>query len=106
MNILKQLLWLVLFSIVSSSLMARDKDHRRYLKALENVVSAFHFTSIDSPRALPAPMLRRKSPKRGSVHASVESALSAAALGRPDLLVIAGSFLLVGDAMRHLGFNP
>ena len=27
MNILKQLLWLVLFSIVSSSLMARDKDH-------------------------------------------------------------------------------
>ena len=86
--------------------MARDKDQRGYLRALENVVGAFHFTSTESPRALPPALLARKSPKRGPVHPRAESALSAATARRPDIVVIAGSFLLVGDAMRRLGIDP
>ena len=86
--------------------MAQDKDQRGYLRAVEEVVSAFHFTATDSPRALSAPLLERKSPKRGTVHATLEAALSAAVAKRPDLVVIAGSFLLVGDAMRLLGIDP
>ena len=86
--------------------MARDKDQRGYLNALQKVVSAFHFTATTSPRAVPPGLLKRKSPKGGTIHPSLEAALDAARAGRPDIVAIGGSFLLVGDAMRLLSLDP
>ncbi|HET9234322.1 MAG TPA: Mur ligase family protein, partial [Candidatus Eisenbacteria bacterium] len=86
--------------------MARDKDQRGYLRALESVVSAFHFTSTASPRALPPVLLERKSPKGGTVHPSLEAAIEAATAKHPHVVVIGGSFVLVADAMRLLDIEP
>jgi dihydrofolate synthase/folylpolyglutamate synthase len=84
--------------------MARDKNHRGYLNALVGCVSEFHFVATPSPRAASARMLRERA-GGGHVHENVDSALRVATKGRPDVLFVGGSFLLVGEAMGALDLD-
>lgn len=86
--------------------MARDKDMRGFLKALDPWISTFHFTTTASPRSATGQMLQKRSPRSGRVHDGVKAALEAAARQHPDLILVTGSFLLAGEAMRALNLDP
>jgi dihydrofolate synthase / folylpolyglutamate synthase len=85
--------------------MARDKDIRGYLNALAPCISAFHFTTTGSPRAASPEILKERSRRGGSVHPTPGAAFERAAKGSPDLILIAGSFVLVGEIMRQLDLS-
>jgi dihydrofolate synthase / folylpolyglutamate synthase len=85
--------------------MARDKDHRGYLGALAGTVDSFHFTSTGSPRSASPETLRGKSPHGGTAHAGVRAAIRAATEQGADLILVAGSFLLVGEIMHLFDFE-
>ena len=86
--------------------MARDKDMRGFLKALDPWISTFHFTTTASPRSATGQMLQKRSPRSGRVHDGVKTALEVAARQHPDLILVTGSFLLAGEAMRALSLDP
>jgi len=80
--------------------MARDKDHRGFLRALAPVVSTFHFTSSASPRAVGAEVLARRTPVSAQVHSDAATALAAARRDGADIILVTGSFLLVAEVLR------
>ncbi len=86
-----------------------DKDSDSIIRALAPVVDRWVACSPDSPRAIPGDHLARQiaaaagQPCRnaGSVEAAMQAA-EADATG-DDLILVAGSFYTVGQALRYLG---
>ena len=88
--------------------MLKDKDHRGVLKPLNAVADSWHIVSLAGQRGMPAPALMAELKALGvsqpvRAFAAVKSAL--ARLGRAarpgDRIVITGSFITVGEALRH-----
>jgi len=83
--------------------MARDKDHRGYLRALAPAVERFYFCRAESPRAADPERLLAKAPGPGRAFPGVAPALEAALSGGAETILVAGSFLVVAEAMTGLG---
>lgn len=90
--------------------MLKDKDHRGVLKPLNTVADSWHIVSLAGQRGMSAPALMAELKSLGvsqPVRAwpAVKPAL--ARLGRAarpgDRIVITGSFITVGEALRHFG---
>jgi dihydrofolate synthase/folylpolyglutamate synthase len=88
---------------------SRDKAHEKILKALGRVAGRFYLTQFEGERATPAEVLLRAAPAR---HLDCEAAPSVAeaiarakewARARDGVVVITGSFFLVGEALPILG---
>lgn len=89
--------------------MTRGHDPREFVGPLEERVRSVHLAPIDFHRALP-PEEVASALSRGAatVHGSVPEALAAAAdeAGPARLVVVTGSFYLVGEAGVVLGLTP
>ncbi len=83
--------------------MAEDKDHRAYLRALAPVVERWVFTRARSPRAAPPDRLAERVPGPSQVSEGVAEALGLAAGCGGNPVLVAGSFLVVGEARALLG---
>ena len=83
--------------------MARDKAHKAFLAELEGRVERFLFTAYANPRAASPRDLARSGPGGSSWVGGVDQALEEAKRTRPDLVLVAGSFLLVAEARERLG---
>ena len=90
--------------------MLKDKDHRGVLKPLRAVADSWNIVSLAGQRGTPAPALMAELKSLGvsqavRAFAAVKPAL--ARLGRAarpgDRIVITGSFITVGEALRHFG---
>ena len=90
--------------------MLKDKDHQGVLKPLNAVADSWHIVSLAGQRGTPAPALMAELKSLGvsqpvRAFAAVKPAL--ARLGRAarpgDRIVITGSFITVGEALRHFG---
>ena len=90
--------------------MLKDKDHRGVLKPLNAVADSWNIVSLAGQRGTPAPALMAELKSLGvsqpvRAFAAVKPAL--ARLGRAarpgDRIVITGSFITVGEALRHFG---
>ena len=90
--------------------MLKDKDHRGVLKPLNAVADSWNIVSLAGQRGAPAPALMAELKSLGVAQpvrafAAVKPAL--ARLGRAarpgDRIVITGSFITVGEALRHFG---
>lgn len=82
--------------------LARDKKLREYLRALSPAVENWIFTRSSNPRAADPETLAR-GPVPGRAVSGLEEALHTAKRGRADLVLVAGSFVLVGEALGLLG---
>lgn len=85
--------------------MAADKDMRGFLAALDPAVDRFVFTAAASPRAAGPSALRAASPRPGRTASTVSRALDTAAGTPADLILVTGSFLVVGEARTALGLG-
>jgi len=82
--------------------MARDKEHRAFLRALSPVVSTWVFTAAGNPRAeAPERLAARWEPPADVVGEPV-GALARALGGGPDVVLVAGSFVLAGEVREAL----
>ena len=90
--------------------MLKDKDHRGVLKPLQAVADSWNIVSLAGQRGTSAPALMAELKSLGvsqpvRAFAAVKPAL--ARLGRAarpgDRIVITGSFITVGEALRHFG---
>jgi dihydrofolate synthase/folylpolyglutamate synthase len=81
--------------------MARDKEHGGYLAALAPVLDRCIFTRSGNPRAAEPPALARRFRGRSSVRSTLAEALAAA--GDADIVLVAGSYVLAGEALPLLG---
>jgi dihydrofolate synthase/folylpolyglutamate synthase len=88
----------ILFGAVAS------KDHAEMIAALVPIAARFIFTTVDSPRAVPAAELAASAPAGSAVTISLTEALALAPRGpgHPPVLVC-GSLYLVGQALAELG---
>jgi dihydrofolate synthase/folylpolyglutamate synthase len=89
--------------------MLRDKNHRAVLKALSSSAQRWYFASLGGDRGCPAGLLAEAfaaigNPAPMTQHDSVAAAIDAAAAAARagDRIVVAGSFVTVGEAMSHL----
>lgn len=82
--------------------MPRDKDHRGYLRALDPLVSTFFFTRAANPRAALPGDLAARTPRGGRAFARVETAVEAALRSAAEVVLVAGSFLVVAEALSFL----
>jgi dihydrofolate synthase/folylpolyglutamate synthase len=82
--------------------MARDKEHRSFLRALSPVVSEWIFTASSNPRAAAPARLAAELGSECEVVADSSRALEQALARRPDFVLVAGSFVLAGEVRRHL----
>lgn len=80
------------------------KDHADMIAALTPIARQFVFTTVQSPRAVPAADLAAHGPAGSLVTASIQEALDPLPRGdsHPPILVC-GSLYLVGQALAHLG---
>ena len=90
--------------------MLKDKDHRGVLKPLHAVADSWNIVSLAGQRGTPAPALMAELKSLGvsqPVHAFAAVKPALARLGRAarpgDRIVITGSFITVGEALRHFG---
>ncbi len=86
------------------------KDHADMMAALAPVAARFVFTTVNSPRAVPAAELAAAGPPGSAVTASLAEALALAPRGAGDPpVLVCGSLYLVGQALATLGgdgFEP
>lgn len=89
-----------------------DKDAEGIGRVLLDLADGWHLARPDAPRGLPAEALRQGLLQAGvdrpiAIFASVAEALDAArAQASPDdKVLVFGSFVTVGEAMRHLGMG-
>jgi len=99
------------FPAITVFAVLRDKRYKAMLKHLAAVSRAFVFTKPDSDRALPVARLKEAARDLGirgrgvgRVGRAVDLALGR--LARGDVLLVCGSLFAVGEAMRHMGFEP
>lgn len=84
-----------------------SKDVLATMRALQPIAARWHFTSFQSPRAVPAEQLKEAlaAAYRGAVqcqvHDSVQNALKSAHQ-TPERILIAGSLYLAGEVLAHL----
>ena len=90
--------------------MLKDKDHRAVFKLLNAVADSWHIVSLAEERGMPAAALAAELGSLGlsqSVRAwpAVKPALGhLKRTARPgDRIVITGSFITVGEALRYFG---
>lgn len=90
--------------------MLKDKDHRGVLKPLHMVADSWNIVSLAGQRGTPAPALMAELKSLGVAQpvrafAAVKPALERLSrAARPgDRIVITGSFITVGEALRHFG---
>lgn len=83
--------------------MAIDKDHRSFFKPLKDVAEAFVFTRAAGVRSAPPELLARRSGRAGPRTGTVVQGLDRALALKVDVLVVAGSFLVVAEARSALG---
>ena len=90
----------------------RDKALAEMLLALEGAVTFFHCSQVDEARALPGAEIVKTLHAQGlqsaASYPSISEAL-AAALGHTtssDLVVVFGSFPVVGESLNYLGIHP
>lgn len=83
--------------------MARDKDHRSYLQGLGSQMDRFYCCRADSVRAADPARLLARAPRSGRTFPGVRQALEAALGSRASVVLVAGSFLVVAEAMNALG---
>ena len=90
--------------------MLKDKDHRGVLKPLNTVADSWNIVSLAGQRGTPAPALMAELKSLGvsqpvrawpAVKPALERLSRAARPG--DRIVITGSFITVGEALRHFG---
>ena len=90
--------------------MLKDKDHRGVLKPLNAVADSWNIVSLAGQRGTPAPALMAELKSLGvsqpvrawpAVKPALERLGRAARPG--DRIVITGSFITVGEALRHFG---
>jgi dihydrofolate synthase/folylpolyglutamate synthase len=88
----------IIFGAVAS------KDYAEMIQVLTPIAGRFIFTTVNSPRAVPASELAAAAPPESTVTDSLEAALAQAPRGpdHPPLLVC-GSLYLVGEALAQLG---
>lgn len=88
---------------------SRDKAHEKILNALGRVAGRFYLTQFSGERATPADVLLRAAPARHldcEAVPSVPEAIARAkewAMARGGVVVITGSFFLVGEVLPILG---
>ena len=90
--------------------MLKDKDHQGVLKPLHAVADSWNIVSLAGQRGTPAPALMAELKSLGvsqpvRAFAAVKPALARLSrAARPgDRIVITGSFITVGEALRHFG---
>ena len=90
--------------------MLKDKDHRGVLKPLNTVADSWNIVPLAGQRGTPAPALMAELKSLGVAQpvrafAAVKPALARLSrAARPgDRIVITGSFITVGEALRHFG---
>ena len=90
--------------------MLKDKDHRGVLKPLQAVADSWNIVSLAGQRGTPAPALMAELKSLGvsqpvRAFTAVKPALARLSrAARPgDRIVITGSFITVGEALRHFG---
>ena len=90
--------------------MLKDKDHQGVLKPLQAVADSWNIVSLAGQRGTPAPALMAELKSLGvsqpvRAFAAVKPALARLSrTARPgDRIVITGSFITVGEALRHFG---
>jgi dihydrofolate synthase/folylpolyglutamate synthase len=83
--------------------MARDKDGGGYLAALAPVLDRCVFTASRNPRAADPAVLARRFRGPGTVQADLAQALAAVDGGAADVVLVAGSYVLAGEALKLLG---
>ena len=90
--------------------MLKDKDHRGVLKPLNTVADSWNIVSLAGQRGASAPALMAELKSLGvsqpvRAFAAVKPALERLSrAARPgDRIVITGSFITVGEALRHFG---
>lgn len=90
--------------------MLKDKDHRGVLKPLHAVADSWNIVSLAGQRGTPAPALMAELKSLGvsqavRAFAAVKPALECLSRrAQPgDRIVITGSFITVGEALRHFG---
>ena len=90
--------------------MLKDKDHRAVFKPLNTVADSWNIVSLAGERGTPAPALVAELKSLGVSQAvrafpAVKPALARLSrAARPgDRIVITGSFITVGEALRHFG---
>ena len=90
--------------------MLKDKDYRGVLKPLNMVADSWNIVSLAGQRGTPAPALMAELKSLGvsqpvRAFAAVKPALARLSrAARPgDRIVITGSFITVGEALRHFG---
>ena len=90
--------------------MLKDKDHRGVLEPLNTVADSWNIVSLAGQRGTPAPALMAELKSLGvsqpvrawpAVKPALERLSRAARPG--DRIVITGSFITVGEALRHFG---
>ncbi|MBI4365002.1 MAG: bifunctional folylpolyglutamate synthase/dihydrofolate synthase [Candidatus Latescibacteria bacterium] len=89
--------------------LSRDKAHREFLRRLGAAASRFYLTQFEGERSTPASSLLDAAPSRHltceavpSIHEALDRAL-AWAKGSDGIVVVAGSFFLIAEALPHLG---
>ena len=90
--------------------MLKDKDHRGVLKPLQAVADSWNIVSLAGQRGASAPALMAELKSLGvsqpiRAFAAVKPALArlSRAVRPGDRIVITGSFITVGEALRHFG---
>lgn len=86
--------------------MAIDKDHRAFFRALSGVAHVFVFTRAAGVRSAPPEVLARRSEQAGRCTETVLQGLDRALALKVDVLLVAGSFLVVAEARKALGLAP
>ena len=82
--------------------MARDKDHRGFLRALTPVVTDFVCTAARNPRAADPADLASHLRGRVSLARGIGEALTRTCRDSPDVVLVCGSFILAGEARSTL----
>ena len=83
--------------------MAVDKEHRAFFEALTGMAHALVFTRAVGVRSAPPELLARRSGRAGRCTETVPLGLDRALALQVDVLLVAGSFLVVAEARRALG---
>jgi len=88
--------------------LSRDKAHAAFLRQLGRVASRFYLTEFQGERATPASSLLEAAPSSHltcEAHSSIAEAIERAirwGAGSGGVVVIAGSFFLLAEALPHL----
>jgi len=89
--------------------MLKDKNHTAIFNEIRDIADFWHLVTLEGPRGTDSDILRKELAALGisgnvTVYPSVADALNQirTMVGPQDRIVVTGSFLTVGAAMKHL----